>query len=172
MRPPSFSGGADPLVAENWVQDIEDMLAVLSCIDEQKVLFAMFKLTGEVKHWWRSVRLSEEQRLEFVAVTTSRFRKLFFKWYFPTTVRSAKAAKFLHLMQGQMTVLQYATRFIELSRFAPYLVPDEEKKARKFKEDLNESLFEQVVSFRGQTFSEIVDRVAVIEGGLQRGIAV
>ncbi|XP_057981190.1 zinc finger BED domain-containing protein RICESLEEPER 3-like [Malania oleifera] len=34
MRPPSFAKGVDPLVADNWVQDIEDILAVLLCTDE------------------------------------------------------------------------------------------------------------------------------------------
>ncbi|XP_057951056.1 uncharacterized protein LOC131145892 [Malania oleifera] len=119
MTPPLFSGGAYPLmaknwvqdmedrqfshvqmsrreaytlVAKNWVQDIEDMFIVLPCTDEEKVLFAMFNLIGEAKCWWRSVRLLEEQRPDLT------------------------------------TVQQYAARFVELSQFAPYLVPDEEKK--------------------------------------------
>ncbi|XP_057954132.1 pre-rRNA-processing protein SRD1-like [Malania oleifera] len=69
-------------------------------------------------------------------MTWSHFGEIFFKWYFPTTVRSAKALEFLYLTQGPLTVQQYASRFIELSRFAPYLVPDEERKARKFEEGL------------------------------------
>ncbi|XP_057962340.1 glycine-rich RNA-binding protein RZ1A-like [Malania oleifera] len=58
-------------------------------------------------------------------------------------VRSAKAAKFLHLVQGQMTVSQYAARFVELSRFALHLAPDEKKKARKFEEGMRQNFFEQ-----------------------------
>ncbi|XP_057954209.1 uncharacterized protein LOC131148506 [Malania oleifera] len=145
MRPSLFFGGPDPLVAENCVQDIEDMLIVLSCTDEQKVLFATFKLTEEAKRWWRSARLLEEQRLEPIAVTWSCFREISFERYFPAIVRSAKVVEFLHLTQGSITVSQYAARFIKLSRFAPYLVPDEERKVRKFEEGLRQSLFEQVV---------------------------
>ncbi|XP_057969443.1 uncharacterized protein LOC131158593 [Malania oleifera] len=171
MRPPSFSGGADPLIDENWVQDMEDMLAVLLCTYGQKVLFVTFKLTGEAKSWWRLARLLKEQRPNLVAMTWSRFRKIFFKRYFLAIVRSAKAAEFLHLTQGQMTIQQYAARFIELSRFAPYLVPNEERKARKFKEGLRHNLFKQVIGFRAQIFTEVVDRAVVIESGLQRGIA-
>ncbi|XP_057962121.1 uncharacterized protein LOC131153687 [Malania oleifera] len=134
MRLLSFSGGADPLVAENWVQDIEDILAVLSCIDEQKMLFVTFKLTGEAKRWGRSTRLLEEQRPDPVAVTWSHLNEIFFKRYFPATVRSVKAAEFLHLAQGRMMIQQYAARFVELFRFAPYFIPGEEKKVRKFEE--------------------------------------
>ncbi|XP_057969573.1 uncharacterized protein LOC131158731 [Malania oleifera] len=137
IKSPSFFGGADPVVAENWVRDIEDMLAVLLCIEEKKVPFVVFKLTGEAKCWWSSVRLLEEQRPKLVAVTWSHFRELFFKRYFPATIKKAKAVEFLYLTWGYMTVHQYAVRFIELSQFASYLVPDEEKKARKFKEGQN-----------------------------------
>ncbi|XP_057972791.1 uncharacterized protein LOC131160936 [Malania oleifera] len=136
MKPPSFAGGANSLVAENWVQDMEDMLAVLPCTYEQT----------------RLARLLKEQRPKPVAVTWSRFREIFFEKYSPTTVKSAKAAEFLHLTQGSITVQKYVARFIELSRFATYLVPDEEKMARKFEEGLRQSLFEQVIGFWAQTF--------------------
>ncbi|XP_057958452.1 uncharacterized protein LOC131151217 [Malania oleifera] len=139
MRPPSFSGGANPLVAENWVQDIEDMLTVLSCTDEYKVLGDVEPLQGDL-----------------------------FQEVLPATIRSVKAVEFLHLTQGPMTVKQYVARFIKLSRFAPYLVLDEERKVRKFEEDLRQSLFEQVIGFRAQIFAKVVDKVAVIDGGLQR----
>ncbi|XP_057969300.1 uncharacterized protein LOC131158445 [Malania oleifera] len=141
MRPSLFSGGPDPLVAANWVHDMEDILAVLSCTDEQKVLFATFKLTGEAKRWWRLARLS------------------------------AKAVEFLHLTQGSLIVQQYMARIIELSQFAPFLVPDEERKVRKFEEGLRQSLLERVIGFQAQTVAEVVDRAAVIESGLQRGTA-
>ncbi|XP_057952448.1 uncharacterized protein LOC131146712 [Malania oleifera] len=142
------------------------MLAVLPCIDEQKVLFATFKLTGEAKPWWRSARLIEEQRPDPVPVTWSHFRNLFFERYFPATVQREKAIEFLHLTQGQMTVSQYAALFIKLSRFAPHLTMDKEKKVRKFKEGLRQNLFEQVIGFQAQTFVEVVDRATVIESGM------
>ncbi|XP_040996001.1 uncharacterized protein LOC121242168 [Juglans microcarpa x Juglans regia] len=50
--------------------------------------------------------------------------------------REARAREFTNLVQGTMSVCQYAARFAELSRFASYLIPDEEKKTRKFEEEL------------------------------------
>jgi hypothetical protein len=52
--------------------------------------------------------------------------------FFPQTIRQAKAQEFTDLVQGSMTMEQYAAKFIELSQFAPYLVSTEELKARKF----------------------------------------
>ncbi|XP_057968055.1 uncharacterized protein LOC131157727 [Malania oleifera] len=169
MRPPSFSGGADFLAAENWVQDIEDMLPVLKCTNEQKVVFVMFKLRGEARCWWRSARLIKEQILDLVPVMWSRFKELFFERYFPTIIWSAKAAEFMHLSQGQITVSQYVARFIELSQFVPHMALGEEKKVRKFEEGMRKNLFEQVIGFWAQTFADVVDRATVIESGMQKG---
>ncbi|XP_057975933.1 uncharacterized protein LOC131163354 [Malania oleifera] len=101
----------------------------------------------------------------------SRFIDIFFERYFLASVRSAKALEFLYLTHGFMMVQQYTVRFVELSRFAPYMVLDKERKARKFEEGLRQNLHEHVVGFRAQTFSEIVDRAAVIESNIQRGAA-
>ncbi|XP_057972697.1 uncharacterized protein LOC131160834 [Malania oleifera] len=99
----------------------------------------------------------------------SRFREIFFEQYIPATVRSVKASEFLHLTQGSMTVQQYTTRFVELFRFAPYMVPNEERKARKFEEGLIQKLYEQVIGFQALTFLEIVERATVIESSIKRG---
>ncbi|XP_057950911.1 uncharacterized protein LOC131145737 [Malania oleifera] len=41
MTPSAFSGEVDPAAAENWMQEIEKVLVVLQCTEEQKVLFAI-----------------------------------------------------------------------------------------------------------------------------------
>ncbi|XP_057953965.1 uncharacterized protein LOC131148258 [Malania oleifera] len=65
-------------------------------------------------------------------MTWSWFKELFFNQCFPTTIREAKVKEFLNFTQGHLTVQQYTTKVIELSHFAPYIVPNEAKKARKF----------------------------------------
>ncbi|XP_040992676.1 uncharacterized protein LOC121239487 [Juglans microcarpa x Juglans regia] len=79
--------------------------------------------------------------------------------------------EFATLVQGTMTVHQYAAKFIELSCFAAYLIPDEEKKARKYKQGLNEKLYERVVGFQIRNFSKLVDKAIVFERSLQRSFA-
>jgi len=44
-------------------------------------------------------------------------------------------------------VEQYAAKFIKLSQFAPYLVPTEDLKARKFERGLQPRIMNRVVSF-------------------------
>ncbi|GLT72205.1 hypothetical protein SLA2020_441590 [Shorea laevis] len=43
----------------------------------------------------------------------------------------------MDLTQGGMSMTEYASRFVQLSRFATYVIPDEEKKAKKFERGLN-----------------------------------
>ncbi|XP_057954055.1 uncharacterized protein LOC131148334 [Malania oleifera] len=104
MNSPDFSGGANPVIVKNWVQEIENILAVLRCTDEQKVLYATFKLMGDAERWWLVMKLLEEQRPIPIALTSSRFKEIFFDRYFPTSVRNAKVEEFLSLTQGHLTV--------------------------------------------------------------------
>ncbi|XP_057965455.1 uncharacterized protein LOC131156019 [Malania oleifera] len=60
----------------------------------------------------------------------------------------SKIVEFLNLRQGQLTVQQYAAKFIELPRFAPYINLDEVKK---------------VAVLKVQELSELVDRATVAE---------
>jgi hypothetical protein len=61
-------------------------------------------------------------------------------------------------------VEQYAARFIELSRFAPYLVPKEELKARKFERGLQPRIMNQVAGFEIGNLTDLVNKAVVIEG--------
>ena len=46
-------------------------------------------------------------------------------------MQEAKAREFLELVQGGMLVIKYVAKFFELLRFGMYLIPNEEKKAKK-----------------------------------------
>ena len=52
--------------------------------------------------------------------------------YYPRDVKRTKEQEFLRLKQGQMSVVEYAAKFNELSRFAPNQVATEEMKMDHF----------------------------------------
>ncbi|KAF5442583.1 hypothetical protein F2P56_035225 [Juglans regia] len=167
MHPPTFDGRGDATLAEDWIQDNEEILRVINCTDVHKVLYSAFKLMGEAKRWWiskRTIREAEGTKI----VRWLHFKQIFLERFFPTFVRDDKAMEFANLVQGAMSVHQYSARFIELSRFAAYLIPDEEKKARKFEQGLNEKIYERIVGFQIQNFLELMDKATVFEWSLQR----
>nr|GMD55755.1 putative mediator of RNA polymerase II transcription subunit 24 [Ipomoea batatas] len=80
--------------------------------------------------------------------------------FYPEHVRAAKYDEFFHLRQGNHTVQEYYTDFINLARFAPVLVPDERSKVGKFIRGLNFETQKSLSMFRCQTLDEAYDRAA------------
>ena len=62
-----------------------------------------------------------------------------------------------------MTVEEYAAKFVELSCFAPYLIPDESKKVKKFQEGLNDRIRPLIIASGVDTFTEFVKRAMSLE---------
>lgn len=75
----------------------------------------------------------------------------------------AKAQEFLDLVLGSLTVVQYAAKFVELSPFAPCLVPNEELKAQKFKKGLHPRILGCVVGFVLSNLVDLINKASVIE---------
>ncbi|XP_057953926.1 uncharacterized protein LOC131148215 [Malania oleifera] len=145
-------GGPDPIAFENWVQEIKEMMIVPCCIDEQKILYALFKMMGE--------------RPVPVPPSWARFKELFFDRYFPSFTHEDKVGEFTSLTQGSMTIGEYATKFVELSCFTLYMIPDEVRKEKRFEKDLQRRMLEQVVVFQVHNFSDLVDKASVLEKSL------
>ncbi|XP_057948216.1 uncharacterized protein LOC131143872 [Malania oleifera] len=133
MNPPAFVRGPNPMAAENWVQEIKEIMIVLDCTIEQKVHYAAFKMIGEAKRWWLYAKLLEDQKV----------------------------------VKGNMTIAEYVAKFVELSRFALFLIPNEVRKAKKFEKDLRGRIYELVVGFQVQNFSNLVDKASVLEKSIQ-----
>ena len=58
---------------------------------------------------------------------------------------------------------EYAAKFIELSRLAPYLVSTEDLKARKFERGLQPHIVNQIVGFEIGILIDLINKATVIE---------
>lgn len=47
LKPPIFKGTTDPLEAEVWITQVENIFRAMECPEEQKVVLATFVLEGE-----------------------------------------------------------------------------------------------------------------------------
>ena len=111
-HPPTFTGGGDPMVADHWFRQIENVLEAMDITsDAAKIRLAAFQLEGESQVWRDWVKTFKD--LE--TMTWAEFNGLFMSKYFPATARHAKAQEFLELRQGTMTVMEYMARFTELA---------------------------------------------------------
>ena len=154
---PTFHGEPDPMAAENWLLKMEKLLRAFKCTDTQKVLYATFSLQGFVERWWSSTE--QLLRMELgrdTLITWEKFKEVFNRTYIPDVVRDRKVREFFDLVQGAMTVEEYAAKFVELSCFAPYLITNESKKVKKFHEVLNGRIRLLIIAYGVDTFTEAV----------------
>ncbi|XP_021832400.1 uncharacterized protein LOC110772280, partial [Prunus avium] len=89
------------------------------------------------------------------------FLALFYKKYFPDTVKEELQMEFINLTQGTMTVREYEARFAELSRFADPL--SELQQTQKFQRGLNAYVKKMVTGFRHTKMVDVVECAASIE---------
>uniref|UniRef100_A0A803KRW7 RHOMBOID-like protein n=1 Tax=Chenopodium quinoa TaxID=63459 RepID=A0A803KRW7_CHEQI len=83
--------------------------------------------------------------------------------FYPLSLRRQKEDEFLHLQQGTMSVLDYANKFMELSRFAPELVSTEQSRMNRFERGLHLKYQDRLSSQRFTTYQDMVDVAVNVE---------
>ncbi|XP_047149827.1 uncharacterized protein LOC124821931 [Vigna umbellata] len=90
------------------------------------------------------------------------FKEKFYTKYFPDSVRYDKEIEFLQLVQGNMSVAEYADRFKHLLRFYT-MTMDEEWHYRKFENGLRGDIKLLVKGLRIKEFPTLVEMGRVME---------
>jgi len=116
-HPPTFKGRYDPDGAQTWLKEVERIFRVMQCTDIQMVRFGTHMLAEEADDWWVSAQPILENG--GVVVTWAMFRREFMIKHFPEDVRGKKEIEFLELKRGDMSVTEYAAKFVELAKFYP-----------------------------------------------------
>ena len=98
-----------------------------------KLSCASYMLRGDARIWWGVVSQIQDVR----TLSWEQFQGLFNEKYFSDVIRSSKMEEFVHLVQGRMTVTEYAQIFDKLARYAPELVPTDRARRDKFIRGLN-----------------------------------
>jgi hypothetical protein len=74
-----------------------------------------------------------------------------------------KKKEFLSLKQGNMSISEYHDKFIQLSRYAPDEVADDERKQGHFVEGFNGPLQYALVAHTFSSFQRLLDKALAIE---------
>ncbi|KAF5468775.1 hypothetical protein F2P56_012900 [Juglans regia] len=139
QHPLTFDGKSQLLDAERWIKKMEKIFQALFCTDDQKELG------------------------EGVPITWGRIKQAFLDRFFSQEFQEARARQFDELVQGTMNIERYAAIFVELSRFASYLIPDEVKKAAKFERGLHPRIQSCLIPLRIRNFTDLVTRATLVE---------
>ncbi|XP_040987656.1 uncharacterized protein LOC121235372 [Juglans microcarpa x Juglans regia] len=97
------------------------------------------------------------------AVSWPHFKKEFNDRFFLNTLKKQKAREFNNLVQREMTVEQYARKFIELKKFATHFIATEEMRIEQFQEGLRRESRRQVACSQIPTFQQLVEVATIAE---------
>src|ERR1044072_4716890 len=162
-EPPRFVGTAGPEKAEIWVQELENIFAVLQPPVESEFGYASSLLVGEAEYWWRGARLMLEANQE--EVNWRSFKRVFLEKYFPVSAQEAKETQFLTLKQGTMSVAEYASKLESLAKHFRFFKDqvDEAYMCARFLAGLKYEIERGVRSLGIRRFQELVARSIVVE---------
>ncbi|MQM17765.1 hypothetical protein Taro_050742 [Colocasia esculenta] len=167
LQPPTYSGGPNPDTAEHWVHEIERVFATMRCPAVDRVVLAAYQLRSFVLEWWRlKMQTTFAGRTE-EAITWSEFLDVFNDTFFPIQVQQVKREQFQTLQQGNSSVLEYQMRFMALSRYAPYVVSDNNMMVEYFIRGLRVELQDAIVPLMCKIVEEATQRVATLERSIQ-----
>jgi len=162
-HPPTFKGRYDLDGAQTWLKEVERIFRVMQCTDIQMVRFVTHMLAEEADDWWVSVQPVLENG--GVAVTWAVFRRELLNRYFPKDVRRKKEFEFLELKQGNMSVTEYAAKFMELAKFYAHYTAETAQfsKCIKFENGLRVDIKREIGYQKIRNFSELVSCCRIYE---------
>ena len=99
-------------------------------------------------------------------ITWKVFIEKFNDKYFPDCIKEQKELEFLNLIQGNLTVAKYESKFTELSRFAMHMI-DEYRKARRFERGLRPAIRSRISALKLQVYTDVVERAFILEKDLE-----
>ncbi|XP_056170519.1 uncharacterized protein LOC130138937 [Syzygium oleosum] len=129
--------------------------------NDRKVDFATQCLEGEAEYWWEGTRLALGG--EDTTISWEDFTKAFNTQFFPRSFQAKMRDDFIHISQSDSTVMDYAGRFNQLSRFAKHYVDDEELKAEHFQRGLRLNIRSKLAPLELATYKDVLERAIKVE---------
>ena len=109
------------------MKKVQRIFAYMKLEDHEKLACAVNQLEREALCWWEYVVMAEGEENAIWTFFVDSFREK----YLGEAQLSGKIQEFMNLKQGKMTVTEYVTKFTELARFAPTIVPTDDARKRK-----------------------------------------
>ncbi|GMN18638.1 hypothetical protein TIFTF001_046168 [Ficus carica] len=140
MKAPEFEGTTDPLVADNWLIDIQVILDFMGLTEHEKVFCASFALKKDARHWWKTVQM----RRNVANMDWQDFVAEFSTMYYNGEILAVQQDEFTSFKQGSMSVVEAVNKFEQHGRLCPELVPNEKEKVRRMMKMFRTDISKQV----------------------------
>ncbi|KAJ8627943.1 hypothetical protein MRB53_021250 [Persea americana] len=166
--PPEFHGSEDPMVADDFIEQLEQIFAVFRCTQKQKVSLSAYMFRGIALQWWNSVKTVIQADTVTEENAWKTFTEEFMDKFIPKYVKDQWKKDFQNLKQGDMSVQQYEQQFIRLAKYAPTLITPEEEKIRRFLDGLSVDIYMMIGDNQRPLFQDVVKSAYWAEGALKK----
>ena len=159
---PSFDGTCtDPLVADNFLHNLETAFRFGRTALADRVLFTTAQLRGSAAIWWEThlATLGPEAR----DVSWVEFQRIFRRAYIPDSIIAQMKQDFRSLKQGNKTVQAHLRQFENLSRFAKSDLTTEADRIEAFVNSLSPELQDKLSIVDFPDFRTLVDKATQAE---------
>ncbi|XP_074304333.1 uncharacterized protein LOC141639050 [Silene latifolia] len=158
-NPKTYDGKLDPVEFENWLRSFDKLFEAIQCPETWRVGFAVYYLVGQADLWWETVKeRSYEEGFDW-----AKFKELMRSKFYPPSLRRQKEDEFNKLVQGSLSVTAYASKFMELSRFAPHMVATEELRMNRFEKGLKWDLRDRLSTHTCLNYQDMYDKATNAE---------
>ncbi|XP_033511561.1 uncharacterized protein [Nicotiana tomentosiformis] len=125
LKSPKFTGSDNSADPQSFLDGKLKALRALGCSSERAVELTAYKLEDMDNIWHETILLG--RTVGATPLAWDKFSKLFMDNFLPDSLKQKYARDFERLVQTpDMDVSTYNTKFCNLARYAPYLVPTQE----------------------------------------------
>lgn len=111
-KPKPYEGAIDAVACLNFIENQEEYYKIVNLHPNEWVKYTAVSLEGDAKAWWRNSRLTLES-------PWNNFRVEFIKYFTPPDTAGAARMELNKLRQGKLSVSEYTTKFLRLTRLIP-----------------------------------------------------
>ena len=135
----------------------------MGCLEEHKVNYAAFMLSGEARNWWKFTK-SALPTVEGV-IGWDTFKAKFLGNYFPIDLCKQKAREFLKLKQENLSVGDYTSKFNDLVQYCPQYQGEgnEEELCAHYENGLKAEIREVIGHWQITDFNQLVTKCRIFE---------
>jgi len=87
--------------------------------------------------------------------------------FYSISLQKAKEGEFMQLQQGNMSVLEYASKCLDLSQFAPTFTVDKRLKMNRFEAEVNPTIKEQMSVRQYTSYVDLYNSAVNIERAMK-----
>ncbi|XP_056697635.1 uncharacterized protein [Spinacia oleracea] len=160
-KPPTYVGKEDPTSLENWIREFDKLFDAINCPEDLKINNDVYYLREEANLWWSQLKKDLMTKPDFDWETMKEALRAKF---YPPYLKKQKCLEFTNLRMGTMTVNEYYTKFIELMRFTPEIVPTEAMKAQRFEQGLTLTLQGKLGGVNFESLDDVYGRASHLYG--------